>query len=58
MPEEKKEEIARKPGVCIPWEEKVKEYKEIMGDEEIVKKVWEDIDTLAYVYIWFCLLFA
>ena len=44
------------PGVCISWEEKVKEYGEITGDKEIVKKVWEDIDSLAYVYIWFCLI--
>ena len=27
-------------------EEKAKEYKEIMGDEEIVKKVWEDIISI------------
>ena len=53
MSDEKK---AKKPGVCVPWEEKVKEYGEIMGDEEIVKKVWEDIDTLAYIYVWFCLI--
>ena len=57
MPDEKVKE-AKKPGVCIPWEEKVKEYEKIMGDEEIVKKVWEDIDTLAYVYVWFCLISA
>ena len=47
--------IAKRPGVCIPWEEKVKEYDKITGDKEIVKKVWEDIDDLAYQYIWFCL---
>ena len=45
----------KKPGVCVPWEEKVKEYKKIMGDEEVAKKVWEDIDDLAYQYIWFIL---
>jgi len=55
MSDEKK---AKEPGVCIPWEEKVKEYGKIMGDEKIVKKVWEDIDTLAYLYIWFCLISA
>jgi hypothetical protein len=52
MSDEKK---AKKPGVCIPWEEKVKEYKEIKGDEKIAKKVWEDVDDMAYQYIWFCL---
>jgi len=45
-----------KPGVCIPWEQKVKELPEICGDKELVQKVWEDIDALGYVYIWQCLL--
>ena len=52
MPEEKK---TREPGVCIPWEEKIKEYEKIMGDEQIVKKVWEEVDGMAYQYIWFVL---
>jgi hypothetical protein len=47
---EKKEQ---KPGVCFPWEEKKKEYAQIKGDETIVKKWWEEFDTLAYVYLWF-----
>ena len=41
-----------KPGVCIPWEQRVKEYSKILGDKDIVKRVWEEIDTLAYLYIW------
>ena len=52
---DEKEKKAREPGVCIPWEEKVKEYAKIMGDEEIVKKVWKDVDNMAYQYVWFCL---
>ncbi len=48
----KQEETTMKPGVCLPWEEKRKEFPEIMGDEKIVRKVWEDVDTLAYLYIW------
>lgn len=52
------EKIEKKPGVCIPWEEKVKEYEKILGDESILKSVWEDIDNLAYIYIWFCLIAA
>jgi len=51
-----KEKAQIKPGVCIPWEEKVKELPEISGDKELVRKVWEDIDTLAYIYIWHCLI--
>jgi hypothetical protein len=45
-----------KPGVCIPWEEKRKELPNITGDEELFKRVWEDNEALAYMYIWQVLL--
>ena len=54
MPET--DNVQRKPGVCIPWEEKAKELPPISGDQELVKKVWEDVDSLGYTYIWQCLL--
>ena len=54
MPEKKEHRL--EPGVCIPWERKIKELPEISGDKELVRKVWEDIDALGYVYIWHCLL--
>ncbi len=54
MPDPK--ETKRAPGVCVPWEEKRKEFAEIRGDEELVKRVWEDVDGLGYMYIWQCLL--
>jgi hypothetical protein len=41
--------------VCIPWEEKRRELAEITGDETLLRRVWEDIDALAYMYIWHCL---
>ena len=44
------------PGVCIPWEEKRKELPDIKGDEELFKKIWQDNEALAYLYIWHCLL--
>jgi len=44
------------PGACIPWAEKRKEMPEIKGDEELVQRVWEDVDSLGYLYIWQCLL--
>lgn len=47
-----REKKPKKAGVCIPWEERVKEYPKLTGDPEIVKKVWQDVDTLAYVYVW------
>ncbi len=34
MAEQKKPK--RKPGVCVPWEEKVKELPEISADKELV----------------------
>ena len=54
MSDEKVKNV-KKPGVCISWEDKVKEYQKITGDEKILKKAWEDIDDLAYQYLWFCL---
>jgi hypothetical protein len=45
----------KKPGVCIPWEERIQEYPKIMGDPDIVRKAWEDMDMLAYLYVWFTL---
>ncbi len=45
-----------KPGACIPWEEKLKEIPEIPGDKELCRRTWEEIDALAYTYIWHCLL--
>lgn len=44
------------PGVCFPWDEKVKELPEISGDRELIRKVWNDIEGLANTYIWQVLL--
>lgn len=46
----------RPPGTCIPWEEKRAELGEIKGDEELIKRVWQNIDALGYMYIWQVLL--
>jgi uroporphyrinogen-III decarboxylase len=45
-----------RPGVCFPWEDKAKELPEITGDKALVRKVWEDVDGLANMYIWQLLL--
>ncbi len=45
-----------KPGVCIPWEEKVQELPPISGDPELVRRIWEDTDSLGNMFIWQCLL--
>ena len=55
MPDETRE-LIRPPGVCIPWEEKLKELPPITGDAKLVEKIWQDVDGLAYTYIWHCLL--
>jgi len=44
-----------KPGVCVPWEQKRKELSNIPGDEEQLRRVWEEIEGPAYLYIWHCL---
>lgn len=45
-----------RPGVCFPWETRVKELPEISGRPELVRKIWEDIDALGNMYIWQLLL--
>jgi len=49
-------ESTKKPGVCIPWEEIRPEMGEIQGDEELVKKIWEENDLEAYLFYWQCIL--
>jgi len=50
-----KSSVERRPGVCIPWEEKEKELPPISGDAALVRQVWEEVDGLAYLYVWHCL---
>jgi hypothetical protein len=45
-----------KPGICLPWEVKVKEIAEISGDEKILRETWESIESFANMFIWQCLL--
>lgn len=44
------------PGVCIPWQEKVKELPPITGDADLARRVWEQVDVLGNDYIWQMLL--
>jgi hypothetical protein len=52
------ENISNKPvpGICLSWDEVKKQLPEIKGDEELFKKIWEDNEGLAYMYIWQMLL--
>jgi len=45
-----------KPGICRPWEEKVKELPPITGDQDLVRRVWENVEALGNTYIWQLLL--
>jgi uroporphyrinogen-III decarboxylase len=42
----------RRPGVCIPWTEKRREIPSILGDEALVRQVWEKNDAPGYYFIW------
>jgi hypothetical protein len=48
--------LARKVGVCVPWEEKRPEFPEILGNEDLVARVWTEIEGLGNMFIWHCLL--
>jgi len=50
------QKVDRPPGTCVTWDEKRKEYPKITGDEELVKRVWEEVDGFGYMYIWQVLL--
>jgi uroporphyrinogen-III decarboxylase len=41
-----------KPGVCYPWERKLAELPALTGDTALAKRIWEEVDSLAYFYIW------
>ena len=42
--------LKRRPGVCITWEEAKERFGEIKGDEEQIKRIWEQNDAEAYDY--------
>ncbi|MCL2306512.1 MAG: hypothetical protein FWC43_14330 [Planctomycetaceae bacterium] len=42
--------LKRPPGVCITWEEAKERFGEIKGDEEQIKRIWEQNDAEAYDY--------
>ena len=44
------------PGVCLPWQQRLKELPEITGRPELIEKIWKDIDAFGHTYIWQLLL--
>jgi hypothetical protein len=49
---DKEKQQPKAPGVCVPWEEKLKELPPIVSREDLVKQTWQNIDGLAYVCAW------
>ncbi|MCF6286964.1 MAG: hypothetical protein L3K26_17515 [Candidatus Hydrogenedentes bacterium] len=47
---------ALKAGACVSWEQKRKDFKKIQGDEHIFERIWDNVDALANMYVWQCLL--
>jgi hypothetical protein len=45
-----------RPGICLPFEEKLREMPPVLGDINVVRDVWDNIEGLAYLYIWHVLL--
>jgi uroporphyrinogen-III decarboxylase len=45
-----------RPGVCLTWEEKAKELPAISGDPDLIRNIWEQIDSLGNMFIWQLLL--
>jgi hypothetical protein len=43
------------PGSLIPFDEKIREYKGITGNPDIVRKAWENIVEYATRFVWMCL---
>ncbi len=44
------------PGVCFPWDQKAQEIPPVTGDPAMVRRVWEQTDGLANMFIWQLLL--
>ena len=42
----------RPPGTCTPWEDKLRQLPAIQGDAALCRRVWESIDVLGNMYVW------
>ena len=41
-----------KPGMVTPWAERCSELGGIKGDEDLIRRAWEQLETMAYSWIW------
>jgi hypothetical protein len=44
-----------RPGVLKPFEEKLREYEGMTGDEDVIRKAWENIEVYANRFVWMVL---
>jgi uroporphyrinogen-III decarboxylase len=42
----------RPPGTCTPWSEMRAKLPGIQGDEALCQRIWESIDALGSMYVW------
>ena len=47
-----KMEAFRFPKMITPWEVKKAELGGVQGDEDLIRKPWETLESLAYVFLW------
>ena len=47
--------LSRPPGTCLTWPKKKAELT-LQGDEKVVERVWNNIDSLANMFVWQMLL--
>jgi len=45
-----------KPGICVPWQDKLQEVPEVSGDPLLAERIWDQIEGLGNTFIWQCLL--
>ncbi len=46
------QQFKRPPGTCIPWSEKRNDFTKFIEDENIVRRMWEKIDSQGYSFCW------
>lgn len=46
----------RPPGSIVPWAEKRRQIEHIPGDEDLCRRIWQDIDAMAAMYVYQVLL--
>jgi hypothetical protein len=44
------------PGVCEPWDIARRDIPDILGDEAIVRDIWEKVDAFGNMFVWQILL--